>query len=99
MRQYFFYTATGAIVSGAVGLQNPGVATSVGVAQDGKVYNLKIVDETAANKSLRDALIAAVIPGTTYSEAALIAAVVTALPGAKLFLTNSTGFNGFYPVN
>jgi hypothetical protein len=60
MRKYFFYSATG---TGIVSLQFPSVANSSGVAQNGKIYQIKLKAGGAA-LSLNE--------GDTTTEAALI---------------------------
>lgn len=71
MKKYYFYSATG---SGVVSLQFPGAASSVGVAQNGKVYQVKSTT----------GVIAGVTEGSAFTEAALVAAIVAAFAGAKV---------------
>lgn len=74
MKKYFFYAATG---QGVVALQNPAVASSVGVPLNPKVYSVKLSP---------GASLSAVPEGTNTTESNLITQITSQFPGAKIIM-------------
>lgn len=74
MKKYFFYAATG---QGVVALQNPSVASSVGVPLNPKVYSVKLSPGVS---------LSAVPEGSYTTESSLISEITSQFPGAKIIM-------------